>query len=134
MSAGERREEGYDLPPFSTVHEEIAVGREYLTRIGEFGHANQARIRDAHRLVRVFPEETGDIGSMRVEHEIEPDDSALHETQNRLDASPFRLQHERGSRKDGLARPQRMVEGAPALHGPRMMPVVSVQVRDQWYY
>jgi hypothetical protein len=104
ISAVKRREEGNDVPPPATVHEEIAVRREDLTRVSEFGHPDEARVGEAHRLVGVLPEKAEDIRPVIVEDEVEPNDTSLYQAKNRFNAGLFGLQHEGGLGQNGLAR------------------------------
>ena len=49
------------MPALSAVDEKVPIGREDLGVVGEFGHSDEARVGDTHRLVGVLAQKAKHI-------------------------------------------------------------------------
>jgi hypothetical protein len=81
---GEGCQQRNQVPPFSAINEEVSIGGEHLAAFSEFGHAHQTGVGKTDGLVSVFSKQLENVRAIFVHDEIEPDNPALNQGQNRF--------------------------------------------------
>ena len=60
------------------------TARAMESRVGELRHPDQTSVREAHPLVGIFAQQSGHVPTMIADNEVEPDNPALEEAENRF--------------------------------------------------
>jgi hypothetical protein len=131
IAASKRCEQRNEAPPRQTIHLKIGVRRKNSWRRNPLHHAHKAGISQRHRHIALSLDQCPDCINLVTYFKLRDEHAFLHERKQRvwIDIASAKKMPSFGQYR--LARHQRICQLGHAFFGPRMMPISSVQVRDQ---
>ena len=120
------------LPPVPAVDREVAVlGEDRAGRV-QFGHSDQACVREGHGDIAVFSHEAKDLVSVISEAKRRLDEAASDQGDHTfLPSGPETARQEASLCEHGFAGEQGWLDPGPLFQRPAVIPVVGIHERDQ---